>query len=144
MHVAACSFLLTSMCLLGSAARSCHHLPGTLSSPGLICCLFLCFRCPLCHRALSLYVNPQLLSINMEWLFITRFPGLTSAYKHLSCGGTKTWCTARCRGRCLFTSKLKVGQTTNCFIECVRLLGFYSLWLYMRVVWIWLKGALCK
>lgn len=73
------------------------------------------FPLPLCHVSLSLYVNPQLLSINMECLFIMWLPGLTSVYKHLSCSSTKIWCTALRRGTCLFTSKLKRDKrTTDC------------------------------
>lgn len=54
------------------------------------------FPLPLCHVSLHLYVNPQLLPINMECLFIMRLPGLTSIYKHLSCSGAEFWCTALC------------------------------------------------
>lgn len=54
------------------------------------------FPLPLCHVSLHLYVNPQLLPINMECLFIMRLPGLTSIYKHLSCSGAEFWCTPLC------------------------------------------------
>lgn len=56
------------------------------------------YSLPLCHVSLSLYVNPQLLSISTKCVFIMRLPDLTSVYKHLSCGSRKLRGSDLCRG----------------------------------------------